>query len=558
MTFLPIVGRELRVAARRRGTWRCRFWAALLAILTAGWILLITTQPNTRPAQLGQSLFDALSWFAFLYCLVAGMGVTADCLSAEKREGTIGLLFLTDLRGYDVVFGKLTATSMNSVYGLLAILPVLGLPLLLGGVEPQAFWRTALALVNTLFLSLAAGMFVSSICRNERKAMFGTLMLILFLAGGLPAPLYLATAFGPPRAHPVFFLLLLPSPLYAFHLAAASRLFTPNLAARYTLSMISVAVMAWGFLFLASAVLSRTWQERAERQAVLRWRARWQRWCQGEEALRRRTRQRWLEINPLLWLGARDRFKLDLVWSALGALGLVWVWGYARYRRDWLSLESGLATAFVVHAVLKLWLASESSRRFVDDRRSGALEVLLSTPLTVEEILRGELLSLRRQFGRPILAVLVADICLLLVGMRDNRVSPSDRHDELIIYLALMFSLVADGWALAWVGMWQGLNARTVNHAILTSVFCILALPWGVLLVAATLITEFNLDARLDLSAGTLVLAVLALFTLVDAGFWFWAAHRLHTRFRVAATLRFQPRESRGGWWPFRPHRSSA
>ena len=34
---------------------------------------------------------------------LCAMRNTADSLSAEKREGTLGLLFLTDLRGYDVV-----------------------------------------------------------------------------------------------------------------------------------------------------------------------------------------------------------------------------------------------------------------------------------------------------------------------------------------------------------------------------------------------------------------------------------------------------------------------
>ena len=35
--------------------------------------------------------------------------MTADCLSEEKREGTLGLLFLTDLRGYDIVVSSSSA-----------------------------------------------------------------------------------------------------------------------------------------------------------------------------------------------------------------------------------------------------------------------------------------------------------------------------------------------------------------------------------------------------------------------------------------------------------------
>ena len=63
----------------------------------------------------------------------------------------MGLLFLTDLKGYDVVLGKFIARSLPALYGLLALLPLIGIPLLLGGVTGSEFWRMALALVNALF-----------------------------------------------------------------------------------------------------------------------------------------------------------------------------------------------------------------------------------------------------------------------------------------------------------------------------------------------------------------------------------------------------------------------
>jgi len=57
-------------------------------------------------------------------------------------RGTLGLLFLTDLKGHDIVFGKLAASSVNALYSLLAIVPVLGLTLLFGGVSGTQFWRS--------------------------------------------------------------------------------------------------------------------------------------------------------------------------------------------------------------------------------------------------------------------------------------------------------------------------------------------------------------------------------------------------------------------------------
>ena len=57
--------------------------------------------------------------------------------------------------------------------------------------------------------------------------------------------------------------------------------------------------------------------------------------------------------------------------------------------------------------LLKLLLALQACRFFVDARRSGALEMLLCTPLTSREIIRGQVLALRRNFQRPVVTLLV-------------------------------------------------------------------------------------------------------------------------------------------------------
>ncbi|MCZ7637880.1 MAG: ABC transporter permease [Verrucomicrobia bacterium] len=118
---------------------------------------------------------------ALACCVAAGPVFTADVLSEEKREGTLGLLFLTDLRAHDVVLGKLAATSVTAVFSLLAVLPVVALSLLLGGVALGEFARVVLVLVNTLGFSLAVGMAVSALCEQARSA-FALTSFVLFLA----------------------------------------------------------------------------------------------------------------------------------------------------------------------------------------------------------------------------------------------------------------------------------------------------------------------------------------------------------------------------------------
>src|SRR4026209_1844527 len=136
MTFLPIVGRELRVASRQRSTFWVRVVAALVALVIGSGFLILTHFGPFRigPAALGKGMFGTLTWLSLAAVLSAGLFFTSDCLSEEKREGTIGFLFLTDLKGFDVVFGKLAATSLRGFYAVIAIFPILAVTLLMGGV----------------------------------------------------------------------------------------------------------------------------------------------------------------------------------------------------------------------------------------------------------------------------------------------------------------------------------------------------------------------------------------------------------------------------------------
>src|SRR5262245_53284191 len=107
--FLPIVERELRVASRKRSTHWVRIGGALVALVIGSGFLLLTmvTSFGFGTSSLGQGLFAVLTWLGLAATLAAGLFFTSDCLSEEKREGTLGFLFLTDLSGYEVALGKL-------------------------------------------------------------------------------------------------------------------------------------------------------------------------------------------------------------------------------------------------------------------------------------------------------------------------------------------------------------------------------------------------------------------------------------------------------------------
>src|SRR5688572_10226128 len=107
MILLPVIERELGVTARSRRTYRNRFLAGLAFI---GVLLYAVLEGSSlSQAKIGNASFEFVTYTALVIALAAGLFQTADAISEERREGTLGLLFLTDLRSLHVVLGKLFA-----------------------------------------------------------------------------------------------------------------------------------------------------------------------------------------------------------------------------------------------------------------------------------------------------------------------------------------------------------------------------------------------------------------------------------------------------------------
>ena len=134
---LPIVVRELQVASRRPFThgWRmlCSLAGFTLVMVALMTVSLASLEGSTKSGQ-GQGIFHSLSMAAFAFCALAGVFACSDALSRELREGTLRLLFLTDLHPLDVLLGKWTGHGINLFFGLLGMIPFFALTFQLGGV----------------------------------------------------------------------------------------------------------------------------------------------------------------------------------------------------------------------------------------------------------------------------------------------------------------------------------------------------------------------------------------------------------------------------------------
>jgi ABC-type transport system involved in multi-copper enzyme maturation permease subunit len=475
MSFPPIVQRELRAAARRKSTFRVRWWAALIAMVMS-LVSLAAVSISRGSGNLGAPVFSLVTWYAFGLCLLAGTVLTADAVSAEKRDGTLGLLFLTNLKGYDVVLGKFFARSLNAFYGLLALLPVIGLPVLLGGVTGAEFWRAALALANALFFSLAAGICISAFMRDSARAMGNTLGLLLLFAVGVPALIDWA---APTRYSAPVSALGWISPFYPFSHAAG---FLSSSRARvFWGSLLGSQMAGWALLALASLALPRTWQKPPvvpSRGTRLRnWERRGQ--SPGGGSLPRRER---LSENPVLWLSSGeigtpwDAWAIALVWGALVATT-----GLMAPGPKGPSILGGYG-AVPFGFLLKVLFAFRACRFFAEGRRTGALELLLCTPLTDREILRGHLMALWRAFRWPLgvfFAFLFAPTGAQITAAIWYRSFADALPSAYDVFAKGFYSarLVADLVALCWFGTGLALTTKKPAFAPALTILFVLVLP---------------------------------------------------------------------------------
>lgn len=183
----PVISRELRAEARNP----LNYWFRLLGagVVVAGFALMMIDQSG-RAGQLGARLFRELNSMLFFSIAVFVPMLTADCLSREKREGTLGLPFLTPLKARDIVIGKSLLHTVRALTLLLAALPVLLLPFMLGGVSGRQVTQAIAFNLSALLLALAAGLLAS--VRNTEwvravvvaEILSGTLILLWSFLNG--------------------------------------------------------------------------------------------------------------------------------------------------------------------------------------------------------------------------------------------------------------------------------------------------------------------------------------------------------------------------------------
>jgi len=235
-----------------------------------------------------------------------------------------------------------------------------------------------------------------------------------------------------------------------------------------------------------------------------------------------------------------------------------------------------------MHLTLLTGLAARASRRLAEDRRSGALELLASTPLGVRRLLDGEWRGIVRRFGGPLIGALSINFFVLywaymvigsfepqsvqsflgMIWMMLQCIVPGSSENflgEHVIggtYIVTHLLLIPVAWyALGWTSMWLAMCVRKPFHAPLAALVLVLALPFLIWFPVSGTLDFLRWKLRWDIPASDrfsvlLFVGICLANSLLLAQ---WSKRTLLKNFRTWAANRYSPPAGEAALrWPWR------
>jgi hypothetical protein len=431
------------------------------------------------PEMLGKPVFLAIVLLMMVQGLLAGGGML-DCISKERREGTLGLLFLTRLRGADVVVGKMAAGSLKMLYRLLAFLPVVAITFLMGGVGKDAYLAAALVCLATALFSLCLAVFCSSLVRSFWSAFALWLAGLLMLCVGLPlseAGLELVFRYlDMPMLLPGASLAKFLSPAVMYRSLYMDWVIPGINHGSYIVVTGAVCLVVLSLLLFGGACwfTMRSWKDKEKRAPKD---SRSLRKAAKNEAPNDDDGKTWKlkDHSPLYWLLMRYRstkvIAVSLIMAGLALLLTCWLQTPEEER----SVGWGISFIGLGHFAVVFWMAAEAAAWTSKLRQSGELELLVTTPLSMSEFWRGYRQALLRKSIVPVALLFFAYWCFA-TSTAGYFTSIGEWLIRLSAITAIGLLLPVNMAAAGWTGAWFGTFSKNELYAALAAIVMLMGM----------------------------------------------------------------------------------
>lgn len=178
---LPLLAKELIEQSARKRTYVIRFLYASVLYGTTLWIFSqqLGSWNASGLAILGQgrTLYTSLAWLEFLGIYLFLPAMTCGVLTAEKERDTLGLLLLTKLGPWTIVFEKLFSRLVPMATFVLLSMPLLAVAYSLGGVETVDIAKLMWLLAVTALQVGSFAVLCSAWSRTTASAFLSTYLL---------------------------------------------------------------------------------------------------------------------------------------------------------------------------------------------------------------------------------------------------------------------------------------------------------------------------------------------------------------------------------------------
>lgn len=451
MISFPIIFREFRYSARKKRTFVMRvIFGALLGLMV---LMFVLGHFATESQAMGRYLLVTYGWQMFVLVFVLGPALTCGCISDERRDGTLPLLFLTHMNSADIVLGKFIGKGFDAFMLLLVTMPFLFVPVLLGGVDWDTTVALVILLVSQLGLGVAVGIVASSLLRGTvgsftfayiALGFFNVVCALIFPVAKLADFLFLQVGNRSLDLAQDWFVWI--GRLAPLHGLIRLSSISPG-ESLFTLGFCSIVSLL--LLWLATWRLPRSLKEKEESRAP----AVGSRVAHtGSPRLPRPCSRWWMERSPMLWLTYGRRKKavwLEIAFVA-GVCALAW----------YLEAPGGLLIVggYLLWMAIKLIFVVDVARSFATEKENGSIAMLLTTPFSNTQIVNGQLYGAFARYG----VLTLSAIGFALVGGLSHEWNVAS-----LIVPALMVSELACVLCLT---LLISAMAKTVTQAITISV----------------------------------------------------------------------------------------
>lgn len=191
LSINPVLGREIKERFRnRRSAVFVTLW--VLGVGLIGYLVYLVAQLTARDAfglgqgvaggYMGRFIFEGMLALLMTGVVMIVPGLTALTIVGERERQTFHLLQVTQLTPLQIVLGKLSSSMSYFLLLLVAVAPVVALPLLFGGVKLADVAAGLGMLILTAMMLGSVGIWGSARARSSRGAVANAYLWSFVLA----------------------------------------------------------------------------------------------------------------------------------------------------------------------------------------------------------------------------------------------------------------------------------------------------------------------------------------------------------------------------------------